>query len=65
MIKNKFCIVGIDNDIEDYLYDNKSKYVGLITNRKNKNYSIGKKIGNESYADWVKIKKNLIQMFTF
>ena len=59
MIKNKFCIVGIDNDIEDYLYDNKSKYVGLITNRKNKNYSIGKKIGNESYADWVKIKKKL------
>ena len=59
MIKNKFCIVGIDNDIEDYLYDNKSKYIGLITNHKNKNYSVGKKIGNENYADWVKIKKKL------
>ena len=56
MIKNKFCVVGIDNDIEDYLYDNQSKYIGLITNYKNKNYSIGKKIGNESHKDWLKIK---------
>ena len=59
MIKNKFCVVGIDNDIEDYLYDNQSKYIGLITNYKNKNYSIGKKIGNESHKDWLKIKKKV------
>ena len=57
MIKNKFCIVGIDNDIEDYLYDNQSKYIGLITNYKNKNYKIGKKIGSENKKEWLKIKK--------
>lgn len=57
MIKNKFCVVGIDKDIEEYLQENKLNYVGLISDFKNKNYKIGKRIGNETLKSWKKIKK--------
>ncbi len=57
MIKNKFCVVGVDKDIEEYLIENKLNYIGLISDFKNKNYKIGKRIGNETLKSWKKIKK--------
>ena len=57
MNKKKFCVVGVDNDIEFYLRDNKQNYIGLITNFKEKRYAVGKSIGKENLSDWLKIKK--------
>lgn len=57
MNNKKFCVVGVDNDIEFYLRDNKSNYIGLITNFKKKRYIIGKIIGKENKKEWLKIKK--------
>ena len=47
MIKNKFCIVGIDNDFEEFIIENKGNYLGLISNYK-KNYKITKRAGKEN-----------------
>ena len=57
MNKKKFCVVGVDNDIDSYIRDNKSNYIGLITNFKEKKYSIGNIIGKENLNDWLRIKK--------
>ena len=62
MIKNKFCIVGIDRDFEEFIIENKGNYLGLISDYK-KNYKITKRAGKEKITDWLKIKKNTIQMF--
>ncbi len=56
MIKNKFCIVGIDNDFEEFIIENKGNYLGLISNYK-KNYKITKRAGKEKITDWLKLKK--------
>ena len=57
MIKKNFCLVGVDNDFEDFVLDNKKFYLGLFTNFKNKKFSINKKLGKENLSDWLKIKK--------
>ncbi len=57
MLKSKFCVVGVDKDIQDFITSNKHKYLGLISDLKAKNYSIGKRIGGENQKDWNKIKK--------
>ena len=57
MIKKNFCLVGEDNDFEDFVLDNKKFYLGLFTNFKNKKFSINKKLGKENLSDWLKIKK--------
>ena len=57
MLKSKFCFVGVDKDLEDILLENRHKYLGLISDLKGKNYSIGKRIGGENLYDWQKIKK--------
>ena len=57
MLKSKFCLVGVDKDIQDFITSNKHKYLGLISDLKAKNYSIGKRIGGENQKDWNKIKK--------
>ena len=56
MLKSKFCFVGIDRDLEDFLFANRQKYLGLISNFRAKNYAIGKRIGGENLRDWKKIK---------
>jgi len=57
-MKKKFCLVGVDQDFNDFLLENKKSYVGLFTKFKNKNYQhIKKKIGGENIEDWKKIKK--------
>lgn len=56
MIKNKFCIVGIDNDFDEFIIENKGNYLGLISNYK-KNYKITKRAGKEKITDWLKLKK--------
>ena len=61
MIKHKFCIVGVDPDFDDFIFENKTKYLGLITNFNNKKYIYNNiKLGKENKKDWLKIKKNLI-----
>ena len=57
MLKSKFCVVGVDKDIQDFITSNKHKYLGLISDLKAKNYSIRKRIGGENLKDWNKIKK--------
>ena len=57
MNKKKFCVVGVDNDIDSYIRDNKSNYIGLITNFKEKKYCKGNIIGKENLNDWLRIKK--------
>ena len=57
MIKKNFCLVGVDDDFEDFVLDNKKFYLGLFTNFKNKKFSINKKLGKENLSDWLKIKK--------
>ena len=51
MLKSKFCVVGIDRDIEDYIHKNKHNYIGLVSNFKGKNYNIGTIIGKENNKD--------------
>ena len=53
MIKNKFCIVGIDRDFEEFIIENKGNYLGLISDYK-KNYKITKRAGKEKITDWLK-----------
>ena len=63
-MKKKFCLVGVDQDFNDFLLENKKSYVGLFTKFKNKNYQhIKKRIGAENIEDWKKIKKNIIRKF--
>lgn len=57
MIKKKFCLVGVDEDFDDFILENKKFYLGLFSNFKNKKYSIKKKLGKENLIDWIKIKK--------
>lgn len=57
MIKRKFCLVGVDKDFEDFILDNKKFYLGLFSNFSHKKYQTGKKLGKETMADWIKIKK--------
>ena len=57
MIKKNFCLVGVDDDFEDFVLDNKKFYLGLFTNFKNRNFSLNKKLGKENLSDWLKIKK--------
>lgn len=57
MIKNKFCLVGVDKDFEDFILDNKKFYLGLFSNFSHKKYQTGKKLGKETMDDWIKIKK--------
>jgi acetyltransferase-like isoleucine patch superfamily enzyme len=57
MIKKKFCLVGVDNDFEDFVLDNKKFYLGLFTNFKDKKFSLGKTLGKENLSDWLKVKK--------
>ena len=58
MIKKKFCIVGVDPDINELIFDNKENYIGLITNFSDNKYLINNKVlGEENLSDWIKIKK--------
>ena len=57
MIKKNFCLVGVDDDFEDFVLDNKKFYLGLFTNFRSKNFSLNKKLGKENLSDWLKIKK--------
>ena len=57
MLKRKFCIVGVYNDIQDFIFENKRNYLGLVSNLKGKNYKFGRVIGGENLSDWLKIKK--------
>ena len=57
MIKNKFCLVGVDKDFEDFILDNKKFYLGLFSNFSHKKYQTGKKLGKETMDDWIKLKK--------
>ncbi len=57
MLKRKFCIVGVDNDIQEFIFENKRNYLGLVSNLKGKNYKFGRVIGGENLSDWLKIKK--------
>ena len=58
MIKKKFCIVGVDPDFNQLIFDNKKNYIGLITNFGHKKYLINNKVlGKETLNDWIKIKK--------
>jgi len=60
MIKKKFCIVGVDPDINEFIFDNKENYIGLITNFSDKKYLINNKVlGEETLSDWIKIKKKI------
>ena len=64
MIKNKFCLVGVDRDLDSLINKHRSKFVGYFSNFNSKKYfNSGKSIGKENLKDWLKIKKNLIQMF--
>ena len=65
MLKSKFCIVGVDKDIQEFIFENKRNYLGLVSNLKGKNYKFGRVIGGENLSDWLKIKKNIIQMYLF
>ena len=58
MIKKKFCIVGVDPDFNDLIFENHKNYIGLITNFQNKKYLINDRwLGKENLNDWKKIKK--------
>ena len=57
MLKSKFCIVGVDKDIQEFIFENRRNYLGLISNLKGKNYKFGRVIGRENLRDWHKIKK--------
>ena len=57
MLKSKFCIVGVDKDIQEFIFENKRNYLGLVSNLKGKNYKFGRVIGGENLSDWLKIKK--------
>ena len=57
MLKSKFCVVGVDNDIQEFIFENKHNYLGLVSNLKGKNYKFGRVIGGENLKDWLKIKK--------
>ena len=57
MLKSKFCVVGVDNDIQEFIFENKHNYLGLVSNLKGKNYKFGRVIGGENLSDWLKIKK--------
>ena len=57
MLKIKFCVVGVDNDIQEFIFENKHNYLGLVSNLKGKNYKFGRVIGGENLKDWLKIKK--------
>ncbi len=58
MIKKNFCMVGVDADFDDFILENKNKYLGLISNFKNKKYTHKhKKLGKENLKDWINIKK--------
>ncbi len=57
MLKSKFCIVGVDKDIQEFIFENRRNYLGLISNLKGKNYKFGRVIGGENLSDWLKIKK--------
>ena len=57
MLKSKFCVVGVDNDIQEFIFENKHNYLGLVSNLKGKNYKFGRVIGGENISDWLKIKK--------
>jgi len=57
MIKKNFCLVGVDNDFEDFVLDNKKFYLGLFTNFKDRKFSLNKKLGKENLSDWLKVKK--------
>jgi|TARA_B100001964_G_scaffold240488_2_gene310445 sugar O-acyltransferase (sialic acid O-acetyltransferase NeuD family) len=57
MINKKFCLVGIDNDFEDFIEDYKNYYLGYFSSKKTKSYRNKKKLGSENIKDWKKIKK--------
>ena len=57
-MKKKFCLVGVDQDFNDFLIENKKNYVGLFSKSKNKDYQhIRRRIGGENIEDWKRIKK--------
>ena len=59
MIREKFCLVGIDIDFEDLILDYKKYYVGFFSSKKSKSYTYkNTKLGKENLKDWIKIKKN-------
>ena len=58
MIKNNFCLVGVDRDFENLIYENKGFFLGYLTDFKSKRYkSSNKVLGKERLSDWIKIKK--------
>ena len=58
MIKNKFCLVGIDMDFDSFIKESKTKFIGYFSKFSSKKYlSSNKRLGNENLLDWSKIKK--------
>jgi UDP-N-acetylbacillosamine N-acetyltransferase len=58
MIKNKFCLVGVDRDLDSLINKHRSKFVGYFSNFNSKKYFNSRKsIGKENLKDWLKIKK--------
>ena len=58
MIKNNFCLVGVDRDFENLIYENNGFFLGYLTDFKSKRYkSSNKVLGKERLSDWIKIKK--------
>ena len=59
MIKENFCLVGIDNDFVDFIKRNSSLFVGYFSNKDRYYKSVNKKkrLGDHIYKKWIIIKK--------
>ena len=58
MIKNKFCLVGVDMDFDSLIRKYKTKFVGFFSKFNSKKYSsTTKKAYKENFIEWIKIKK--------
>ncbi len=59
MVKNKFCLVGIDNDFIDLIEEMPSLFLGYFSENKKFYALINKKkrLGNHNKSSWINIKK--------
>ncbi len=59
MIKEKFCIIGIDDDFIDFIKRNSSFFVGYFSEKKRFYKSIRKKnrLGDHNFKKWTSLKK--------
>ena len=61
MIKQNFCLVGIDNDFIDFIKRNSSLFVGYFSNnhRYYKSISKKKRLGDHILKKWIIVKRKL------